>query len=327
MRRLTAVVPRNRGSLPEANNLSVQDSSRSALDLVHRLLSLSATELPGLDGLLAQLVTAFGASAAGLAALPDGKSVACADTHDNKRASLPLEIDDAVLTRLEASGVLVFARGPHSSLAVVVAQAHAGPAWLVWIEDEQRCAWTRGETAALALFATVLAQKAGADVPTPRWLAQRERFRCRQRLEESALVVRRLTHDYGNALTAILGFAELSLCQKVDPRSTLYDYLRELQQAAKDAAQWNQLLQLFSLSQSQAPNGSCSLSDALRAEERSQRKVWKTTAALTLDVPRTLPSPAIAEEPLRRLVAHAAGKCLRGFAGQRRGRNVAGQAH
>jgi len=282
--------------------LSVQDSSRSALDLVHSLLSLPATEQPGLDGLLTQLIEAFAATAAGLAALPDSAPILRAGSTEAIAAPLPWENDAALLARLvESSDVVVLPRSAHGSL-VVQASRRREPGLLVWLEDEKRSDWTRAETAAFALFADALARNNAPPPETaPRWLEQRDRRLRQQRLEQTVPVVRRLAHDFGNALTGVLGFAELCLGQQVEPGSTLHDFLSELQRGAKHAARWTQLLQLFSLRQARGPFA-CSLPEALRAEESRQRKVWKPTAELVLDVPATLPAPIVCDEHLRQVV-------------------------
>ena len=65
-----------------------------------------------------------------------------------------------------------------------------------------------------------------------------------RRLEHAAVVTGRLSHDFGNYLTGIMGFTELSLTQ-VPADGLLHRYLQEVLQAARDGAEWIRRLHLF----------------------------------------------------------------------------------
>src|SRR5436190_832301 len=83
------------------------------------------------------------------------------------------------------------------------------------------------ERAALVLAALGVAQLAsGADGASPMslWLHQSQ---LQLRLEETAQLVSRLTHDFNNVLTGILGFTELSQSQ-APAGSLLATYLKEV---------------------------------------------------------------------------------------------------
>jgi CheY-like chemotaxis protein len=64
-------------------------------------------------------------------------------------------------------------------------------------------------------------------------------------LEQSAQLVRRLAHDFGNVLTGILGFSELSL-SILSPNSPGYQYVNEINQSAQQGAEFTQGLRWFS---------------------------------------------------------------------------------
>src|SRR5260370_31696880 len=64
------------------------------------------------------------------------------------------------------------------------------------------------------------------------------------RLEHSAVITGRLSHEFGNYLTGIMGFTELSLAQ-VPADGLLHRYLQEVLQAAKEGAEWIRRLHLF----------------------------------------------------------------------------------
>src|SRR5260370_3006376 len=65
-----------------------------------------------------------------------------------------------------------------------------------------------------------------------------------ERLRQAAHVASRLSHDFGNLLTSILGFSELALTQV--PQGTLaMSYVREVFDVARDGADWLQKLNYF----------------------------------------------------------------------------------
>src|SRR6516225_9416806 len=72
-----------------------------------------------------------------------------------------------------------------------------------------------------------------------------ERVVRQARLEELAPVVRQLAHDFGNILTGILGFSELSL-SLLSLNSPAYQYATEIQRSAQQGADYTQALRWFS---------------------------------------------------------------------------------
>src|SRR5207245_2933017 len=71
----------------------------------------------------------------------------------------------------------------------------------------------------------------GPVVGNPEWIARQGE------LEDAARVVRWLTHDFGNILTGIFGFSELSL-SLLSPNSPAYEYTKEIQRSAQRAAEF-----------------------------------------------------------------------------------------
>ncbi len=270
------------------------------MDLVHRLLSLPPAAQPGLNDLLRQLADAFGATAAGLAPLPETPPALRVGAMS--AGPLPWDGDPALPVRVrESNTAIVLPRQPLGSVLATVATHADGPDFLLWIEDEHRTDWTPAEAAALTLFARAFALPAATD-EIPAWAELRERRLRQHRLEQVARVVRKMAHDFGNALTSILGFTELCLHQRMPPGSTLHDYLGEVHRGAKSAAEWTRLLRLFSL---RDPNVSRpgSVADAIRAEEMGLRAVWKSGAELTLDLADDLP-PVVPDVDGVRQVVH-----------------------
>ncbi len=94
------------------------------------------------------------------------------------------------------------------------------------------------------LVRAVAAALGAADGGDPGWAAQLDHALCHRRLEDAAVVARRLAHDFGNVLTSILGFTELSLALAPD-ETPLRRYLTEVQRGAKQGALLTDRLRLF----------------------------------------------------------------------------------
>src|SRR5262249_34967594 len=77
------------------------------------------------------------------------------------------------------------------------------------------------------------------------WTHWQDRARGRQRLGDATVVVGRLAHDFGNVLTGILGFTELSLGESA-PGSAQHRYLSEVHESAQRGALLTARLKQFS---------------------------------------------------------------------------------
>ncbi len=196
------------------------DASRSALEHLHGLLR-QPPAAAGLDRLLTDLAAAFAASGAGLAALPSGKVLHRLPAGDGP---LPWDDDPDFAGRvLRETTALTVARpagskGEATSPLLATAVRRPGrPGWLLWLEaDDGRAAWDAAEAAALALAGQVIGRLLETG-PKARWADQLDRAERQQGLETAANVVARLAHDYGNVLTGIVGFCDLSLALRARP--------------------------------------------------------------------------------------------------------------
>src|SRR5207253_5621549 len=65
-----------------------------------------------------------------------------------------------------------------------------------------------------------------------------------ERMREAASVASRLSHDFGNLLTPILGFSELALSQ-VAAGTLAHRYLTEVWEVARGGADWLKKLNFF----------------------------------------------------------------------------------
>jgi signal transduction histidine kinase/ActR/RegA family two-component response regulator len=191
-------------------------------------------------------------------------------------------------------------RTPEGVSVLVAAGAHSdGSSCLVWLEGDQERDWSQGECAALALTSQVL----GRVCPTSetRWTRSLEKGRLQSQLENVAHLTARLAHDFGNVLTGILGFAELSLPQ-LSTGSLPHRYVSEIYQAAQQGALLVHKLQLFSRRRSAAVR-STSLAAVVAEEENRLRAAWGPGTTLQVAVPHDLPCVLVEVDPLRQLLA------------------------
>jgi signal transduction histidine kinase/FixJ family two-component response regulator len=228
----------------EQSHRSGPDASRSALDFVHGLLCQAPAQDVCLDELLTNLAAAFAASGAGLAALSSGKVLARRPAGDERT---PWEEDEQVMRRAQQSpSALSISRQSAGPLLLTAVRPHAHSGWMLWLEaDGERRAWTDAEAAALALAGQALGRILEAPASAARWAEQLDRAERQKDLETAARVASRLAHDFGNVLTGIIGFCDLSLALKAPPESQLSRYLRELQRCAQNGAELTHLLRLF----------------------------------------------------------------------------------
>lgn len=281
------------------------DTSQSALGFIHRLLSLPAEEQPGLHDILDELTVAFGANAAGLATFPESIPM-CYPS-----ASCPRALEEAFppwseqadlmqqLPQLRATLTLPRRSGGSCLLTLLGTPERGG--WLLWLEDESRSSWCDSEGALLTMVGQALMQRLMRDERRTSWADQLDRSIRRIRMDAAARLVRRLSHDFGNILTGILGFSELALAHPTAAGSPLYDYLSEVHRAAQSGSHYINQLRLFSRRQA-VINRSCSLADVLA----EVRKEWPATSAdvrLQARMPEELPDVAVDAEELRLVLA------------------------
>jgi signal transduction histidine kinase/CheY-like chemotaxis protein len=277
------------------------DSSRSALEFLHGLLAMPPGTRTSLGGLLGGLAHAFGASAAGVATLPEGVPLSIHPSGND--SSLPWRDQPDLIERLYREGsVLAVPRPSGGSWLLIVAGTSDRGGWLFWLEDASRASWSQAETAALELAGHALSRRLVSDEARPRWAEQLDRGVRQQRLEAAARLVRRLAHDFGNILTGILGFSELALAQQLAPTTPLHAYIAEVYRGAQNGAQYTNQLRLFARRQTTA-NRSCSLARALAEEETRLRPTLGADVALILDVPAELPAVSLEGEQLRQVLS------------------------
>ncbi len=220
------------------------DASRAALDFVHGLLCQAPAQAVSLDGLLTNLAAAFGASGAVLASLSPEKVLIRRPAGDER---LPWADDESLPRRVKESTTAVsFPRQGKGPLLLTAIRPRGRCGWMLWLEpDAERQSWSGAEAAAL----TLAGQALGGVLETPeaqnRWVEQLCQAERQRDLETAARVASRLAHDFGNVLTGVIGFCDLSLALKAPAESQLSRYLRELQRCAQGGAELTNLLRLF----------------------------------------------------------------------------------
>ncbi|MBX9677646.1 MAG: response regulator [Gemmataceae bacterium] len=168
---------------------------------------------------------------------------------------------------------------------------------VLWLLADAERKWTPSETAAFSVVAATLASLGGKP-----WRRAFEKGALDQRLEYAASLAGKLGHGFGNFLTGILGFTELSL-NEVSAQTTLHTYLQEVWQSATQGAQWVHLLQLFSRKLAINPQPT-PLGPIVHEEAARLKAVWNQVLSFTTDIPADLPAPTIDPDSLRKLLAH-----------------------
>jgi signal transduction histidine kinase/ActR/RegA family two-component response regulator len=277
-------------------------AGRQAVEFVCRLLC-AAEDSRSLDALVADLAAAFGAPGAGLASLDGGSPLVrtgIGPVDDSSR--LPWQDDSGLTERARAATTAVSVpRTGGGSVLVAACAAPGENGWLVWLEDAQRDAWEPPLPAALALASQALLRYLAPQGARPRWAEQAERANRQQRLEGAAAVARRLSHEFGNILTGILGFSELSLTQNVPPESALHRYLTEVYRGAQAGAAFTHQLRMFSRRHPVSPRP-CGLAAVLADEETRVRLSWGD-APFSVTTAEDLPPVAIDADHLRQVLA------------------------
>ena len=158
--------------------------------------------------------------------------------------------------------------------------------WLISGVDETQLAWVR-RARQRAFSDTEQWTWMLASQTLIRWRAQSTPALLNRRLEEAAVVTGRLTHDFGNYLTGIMGFTELSLSQ-APADGLLHRYLQEVLQASRRGASWIHRLHLFCRRGTPQPWPTF-LSTILREEEARLRAAGVHELRWVTNLPPDLP--------------------------------------
>jgi len=295
-----------------------EDRTRDVLGFIHGLLLAPDQAPSALPALLTELAGAFGAIEAGLAVGAGAAAVKIqvdAQGHPVSGRRYPWEERPELLERASRAATALAVQGADRTnwLWTVVETNHES-CCLLWVTGGQERSWSPGETAALPLAGQALVRLVDASPGVPALARGLQRARLQGSLEKAALLTGRLAHDFGNVLTGILGFSELSLSQlPVDslPRR----YVDEVWQSAQQGARWVQKLHWFSRRRPQhfLP---ASLPAVVSQEEARVRPAWHGAVVLTVDLPPQLPNLGLDAEALREILGQLLDNAREAIAGQ-----------
>lgn len=148
---------------------------------------------------------------------------------------------------------------------------------LAWAHRTGRRGWGDAECWAWMLAGEALV----------RWQQNCDGARVQRRLEQAGAITGRLSHDFGNFLTGIMGFSELALTH-APADSVLQRYLQEVLVAARQGAEWLRRLHLF------CRRGASStfptlLSSVVAQEQSRLQAAGLSNLRLAAEVPSDLP--------------------------------------
>jgi CheY-like chemotaxis protein/nitrogen-specific signal transduction histidine kinase len=132
------------------------------------------------------------------------------------------------------------------------------------------------------------------------WLDPADVASRQARLEDAALVARRLAHDFGNVLTGILGFSEISL-GILSSHSPVYQYALEVQRSAQQGAELTQRLRWFSR-RGAVGRETGDVAESIRGEEASLRPELDAAVKFQATVAASLPPVALDGETLKQVL-------------------------
>jgi signal transduction histidine kinase len=297
-----------------------EDRTQAVLNYAHRLLVSKAETAIGddaLPGLLEELAKAYGAMGAGIVAPLDGpgmfKRQSWVAGASPPNLAYPWEKDARPLNQAgqALASVVVRENEDASWLLGEIAQPNYAN-FVLWVMDRSHRRWSRGERAGLPIVGQALTRLKGQGGTT--WMRCLEKVRLQRALAQAVFVARRLAHDFGNYLTGILGFAELT-AKHVPEGSLPQRYLKEVWQSAKDGASWVHKLQ--SLSQAKAPHFEpTDLAGVVREETDRLRPLCGDAVTLLTSLEEPLPRLDVGKEPLRQVVAQLLDNAREAIEGQ-----------
>jgi signal transduction histidine kinase/ActR/RegA family two-component response regulator len=281
-----------------------EDRSRRVLDFVHDLLSEQTDPTQSLDAVLTDLAEAIGTDVAGLAGTPSGQIIARSSVGRAEAIrTQPWQNQPALLIQAaHATLALPLHHGENTACLIAVDARSDNVGWLLWVEAPPERVWTNAERAALVLVVQAIGRRKCGKDSSSRWAKQLDQALRLRRLEDAAVVTRRLSHDFGNVLTGILGFTELTMAQ-LTPTDSAYPFMKELYEAVLHGTRMTDHLRLFSGRNAKAGEASV-VTSVLAAEEARLHKAWKSPWSLRIDAAPDLPPVTLNAEALQIVFAN-----------------------
>jgi signal transduction histidine kinase len=249
--------------------------------------------------ILRRLAESLQVQAVGLAGLLSDRVIECqvypAESTGGRR---PWEICPQVVDEACRSTTAIAFKSPDgANLLVASTESAQGIRWLLWLEDLSARVWTPGEQAGITLAALALGRLMLSDPAHIRWGGWSERIRRQSRLEETGLAFRKLVHDVNNALTGVLGFAELALGE-ISLESKGYSLVSEAHRSAQSAGQALRDVNYMTRART-LPGQTSSAYPVICAEIEERRRANGMQVQWQIDAEPGLPLMAMEEESLR----------------------------
>lgn len=279
------------------------DQSRSALEFIHQLLQATRADTRTLPTLLGELGRAFGAAGAGLSAPLTGPALIKYQEWSRGNAlpltHYPWDQQPSLIEEIKTQATALTVSEKSAAWLVTVVSPTEDGGWLLWLQDEAGRTWSLAESAALPLAGQALARLVDMHHAAP-WSRPLQRLQRQRFVEQAAAVTGRLAHDFGNVLTGILGFTELSLTQ-LPENSIPHRYIQEVLHSAQQGASWVRKLQLFS--RRAAPQcWPTALGPIIQEEASRLRAAWGNAVTLLVALADDLPPVPIDADSLRQMI-------------------------
>jgi signal transduction histidine kinase len=258
----------------------------SVWEYLRRLPDLHPSPSP--TEVLSEVARFFDATAIGLNCEGSGENL----TFPIAAPTMPWQSNEKIANEIHASPVAVIHTDKDGAWVINVLEKPGGGTIVAWLYRAAPGLWQDADTAKWMTASQAL----------NRWLfpASTSAALTQRQLELTAAVTSRLIHDFGNYLTSILGFTELSLAQ-APADSPQRQYLQEVLQSAQQGAAWIHRLQLFC-----RRNGThfwpAKVLSVVSLEEARARLQSGSNLRWKIDVPANLPLVAIDGTALQMIV-------------------------
>jgi signal transduction histidine kinase len=279
--------------LPGLNGTHEPEAAPSLLRYLGELVGAAEPGPP--EAVFGELARHFAAGAAGVA-YPSRPSTATerAGGSLDRPVDFPWHDQPACLPALRCAAEPTAVNDAEASWLLWCAPNSApdDPA-VLWLCTADARRWSESDKACLALAGQILWRIGLMSGGTP--CRAESSAELDARLHEASHVASRLSHDFGNLLTSVLGFSELALNQ-VGQDTLAHRYINEVWDVARGGAEWLKKLNFF-CRRNPATFTPASLASAL-AEEEARLGAQKS-APWHADVPADLPALACDYESLR----------------------------
>ena len=214
-------------------------NTQPILDFFDQLIGMK--DRPPIEEVLTQLAKYFDADGIGVTVLNGVQTNIAQAFRDTSLAhTYPWQTDADLLKRLHTTLHGVAYQDASGEWLVGLAWAPSeGEELLVWLYRRGQRGWAAPAFEVWPFVGQILVrwlQRDGGQVQSKKMLCHK--------LEQAALVTSRLCHDFGNHLTGILGFTELSI-PLIPTEGSLPRFLQEVLQAARHGSDWIKRLQWF----------------------------------------------------------------------------------